>query len=336
MQWFARANCGPRAKRSAKISDAQARRGSARERATRPEGAERRGATGARAARTRIRAIDSRKKNARNGRGRRKTPPHSVSATSQATRRRATDATSGSSLAGQTARRSAVEQQTARRWRMRPKPTGEGKRPWAGKPQDKSGSAPGFRGDAPRARKPWSDKPGAAERSPWQTKPTGPRAQRQPWVGKPSGDRGWTGSQLAPHRAAIDLGEISRAALREGIARQATSVPGPANHAARSPAVSRPQGQDTSANNGVGNRLAAAPVRPAFMGRQAGAQPRSKGAATETVPAWRPCATRRPEAPVTMNRPIATDPHVSRARRPPPDARRFPPTTRRAERAFSW
>lgn len=56
------------------------------------------------------------------------------------------------------------------------KPPGE-KRPWSGKPSERSGP--------PRERKPWNDKAAPPSDRPWQTKPTGPRAQRKPWVGKP-------------------------------------------------------------------------------------------------------------------------------------------------------
>ena len=65
-------------------------------------------------------------------------------------------------------------------------PAGEGKRPWSGKPADRSGP--------PRERRPGQDKPvpgGPSNDRPWQTKPTGPRAQRKPWVGKPSADPPW-------------------------------------------------------------------------------------------------------------------------------------------------
>ena len=71
------------------------------------------------------------------------------------------------------------------------KPGGSGKRPWTGKPPDKSDVAQGFSPARPRERKPWNDTPaGGAPPSdrPWQTKPTGPRAQRKPWSNKPSGD----------------------------------------------------------------------------------------------------------------------------------------------------
>ena len=81
-----------------------------------------------------------------------------------------------------------------RPWQDRPrgdrpwsnKPAGEVKRPWSGKP-DRSGP--------PRERKPWPHKPapGAPPNDrPWQTKPTGPRAQRKPWAGPKSGDRPWS------------------------------------------------------------------------------------------------------------------------------------------------
>jgi 23S rRNA pseudouridine2605 synthase len=90
------------------------------------------------------------------------------------------------------------KQRGDQRWSKKPpppggwreKPGGEGKRPWTGKPRERSGSAPPFRPEGGRARKPWVDHPPKSDR-PWQTKPTGPRAQRQPWSGKPSGDRGW-------------------------------------------------------------------------------------------------------------------------------------------------
>jgi 23S rRNA pseudouridine2605 synthase len=58
----------------------------------------------------------------------------------------------------------------------RDKQAGE-KRPWSGKPSDRPGP--------PRERKPWDNKPAPPNDRPWQTKPTGPRAQRKPWVGKP-------------------------------------------------------------------------------------------------------------------------------------------------------
>jgi 23S rRNA pseudouridine2605 synthase len=73
-------------------------------------------------------------------------------------------------------------------------PAGKAQRPWSGKPADRSGP--------PRERKPGQDTPasGGPNDRPWQTKPTGPRAQRKPWVGKPSGDRPWTGKP--PDRSA--------------------------------------------------------------------------------------------------------------------------------------
>jgi 23S rRNA pseudouridine2605 synthase len=67
------------------------------------------------------------------------------------------------------------------------RPVGDGKRPWSGKPPDRSGP--------PRERKPWQNRPvdsAPPSDRPWQTKPTGPRAQRKPWVGKPSTDRPWS------------------------------------------------------------------------------------------------------------------------------------------------
>jgi 23S rRNA pseudouridine2605 synthase len=66
-------------------------------------------------------------------------------------------------------------------------PAGKGKRPWTGQPADRSGP--------PRERRPGRDKPvpgGPASDRPWQTKPTGPRAQRKPWVGKPWSDKPWS------------------------------------------------------------------------------------------------------------------------------------------------
>jgi 23S rRNA pseudouridine2605 synthase len=68
-------------------------------------------------------------------------------------------------------------------------PAGKGKRPWSGKPADRSGP--------PRERRPGQDKPvprGPSNDRPWQTKPTGPRAQRKPWVGKPWSDKAPTGA----------------------------------------------------------------------------------------------------------------------------------------------
>jgi hypothetical protein len=77
------------------------------------------------------------------------------------------------------------------------KPGGGGKRPWSGRPPGKPRAAAGDNRERPRERKPWNEKPaGGAPPSdrPWQTKPTGPRAQRKPWSGKPagSGKRPWT------------------------------------------------------------------------------------------------------------------------------------------------
>jgi hypothetical protein len=75
----------------------------------------------------------------------------------------------------------------------RPKPSDEAKQPWSGKPRDKSD---GFRSAGPgkaRDRKPWRDRPAPpANDRPWQTKPTGPRAQRRPWSERNDrSDRPW-------------------------------------------------------------------------------------------------------------------------------------------------
>ena len=104
-------------------------------------------------------------------------------------------------------------------WRDKPVGEGEAKRPWSGKPRDKSSGAQppsqgsgeprrssqdnrasgggGFSPARSRERKPWNDKPAPSSDRPWQIKPTGPRAQRKPWVGKPSGDRLWNGKPPA-------------------------------------------------------------------------------------------------------------------------------------------
>jgi 23S rRNA pseudouridine2605 synthase len=86
----------------------------------------------------------------------------------------------------------------------RPGPFGPGeKRPWSGKPSDRSGPPRGDRPPAHRSssdRRPsgsgWSGKPATPNDRPWQTKPTGPRAQRKPWIPKsdaaPRGDRPWS------------------------------------------------------------------------------------------------------------------------------------------------
>jgi hypothetical protein len=79
----------------------------------------------------------------------------------------------------------------------RDKPGGEAKRPWSGNRRDAPAGAPGFRPDAARPRKPWVDHAAPKSDRPWQTKPTGPRAQRQPWKAKPSGDRPWQGKPPA-------------------------------------------------------------------------------------------------------------------------------------------
>jgi 23S rRNA pseudouridine2605 synthase len=78
---------------------------------------------------------------------------------------------------------------------QRPGPAGHGgKRPWTGKPRDKSGPSGGDRSWAgkPRGNRPWRDAPAPPNDRPWQTKPTGPRAQRKPWVGKPEAAPGFT------------------------------------------------------------------------------------------------------------------------------------------------
>jgi hypothetical protein len=89
-------------------------------------------------------------------------------------------------------------------------PAGPGARgPWTRKPQgDRKPWTPKPSGD----RKPWTSKP-AGDRKPrtpklpsdrpWQTKPSGPRAQREPWrkpSGPPRGDRPWTGKPSGPPR----------------------------------------------------------------------------------------------------------------------------------------
>ena len=52
---------------------------------------------------------------------------------------------------------------------------------WSNKPRD-------GRPETSKARRPWTDKPAPPSDRPWQTKPTGPRAQRKPWTGKPAGN----------------------------------------------------------------------------------------------------------------------------------------------------
>jgi len=69
------------------------------------------------------------------------------------------------------------------------KPSGE-QRPWAGKP---SGERRPWARKPSGERRPWAGKPPASGTPrgdrPWQTKPTGPRAQRKPWQHKPAGPR---------------------------------------------------------------------------------------------------------------------------------------------------
>ena len=95
---------------------------------------------------------------------------------------------------------------------------GSNRRPWTGKPSRRSDAAPESSAARPRERKPWNDKPASAPRGdrpgrstqgrgapsdrPWQTKPTGPRAQRKPWSNKPpaGGKRPWSGSGSGPPR----------------------------------------------------------------------------------------------------------------------------------------
>jgi 23S rRNA pseudouridine2605 synthase len=84
-----------------------------------------------------------------------------------------------------------------RPWTGKPRDKPGTERPWTGKPRDKPGAPSGFPPDPGRARKPWVDRPLPKSDRPWQTKPTGPRAQRQPWIDKPSGDRGWHGKPSA-------------------------------------------------------------------------------------------------------------------------------------------
>jgi 23S rRNA pseudouridine2605 synthase len=80
----------------------------------------------------------------------------------------------------------------------RPAPFGSGgKRPWTGKPPDKSGRPGADRPWAakPRGNRPWRDAPSPPNDRPWQTKPTGPRAQRKPWVGKRDAAPGFTSAK---------------------------------------------------------------------------------------------------------------------------------------------
>jgi 23S rRNA pseudouridine2605 synthase len=100
------------------------------------------------------------------------------------------------------------------------KPPSDGKKPWSGNARDRFEAArppsqesgeprrsardnrtnrPGGADVArPRERKPWSGTPAPPNDRPWQTKPTGPRAQRKPWVGKGAsvdasrGNRPWS------------------------------------------------------------------------------------------------------------------------------------------------
>src|SRR5471030_2021334 len=67
----------------------------------------------------------------------------------------------------------------------------------SGKPPDRSGP--------PRPRKPWDKAAASAPPSdrPWQTKPTGPRAQRKPWIPKAAGDAP-RGDRPPGHRSSSD------------------------------------------------------------------------------------------------------------------------------------
>jgi 23S rRNA pseudouridine2605 synthase len=106
-------------------------------------------------------------------------------------------------------------------WEGKPRSFGSGeKKPWQGDRPRGEGKPPAHRSafdnrkreggwsGKPRERKPWENKPAVPNDRPWQTKPTGPRAQRKPWIPKPSGDRPSGGpprSDRPPaHRSAFD------------------------------------------------------------------------------------------------------------------------------------
>jgi 23S rRNA pseudouridine2605 synthase len=215
MQWFARGQLW--ASREAERDDFQMRKQAAsapRDRgADRPEGAERRGSDW-RPGGTHKDPRDRFKKKNR--------PERAWSEKDPATQRDRDKPGFVSSAPREPRRPSSASRASGGGWRDKPagpprgdrpwsnKPGGGGKRPWTGKPRQKSDVAQGFppppAGDSRGLRrgspnKPWNDKPaGGAPPGdrPWQTKPTGPRAQRKPWSNKPSGDaprgdRPWSG-----------------------------------------------------------------------------------------------------------------------------------------------
>ena len=117
-------------------------------------------ATGVPAARTRIRGIGSRRRIVPSARGRRRILRRSAIATNPVTHARP-------------ARRPGDDRARQDHPRV--------DKAWSNKPRD-------GRPETSKARRPWTDKPAPPSDRPWQTKPTGPRAQRKPWTGKPAGN----------------------------------------------------------------------------------------------------------------------------------------------------
>ena len=205
---------------AAERRDGAARQARRRRRCRRSGGAP----TGVRAARTRIRAIGSRRRTGPSARGRRRIRRRSAIATSRATPRRSRAASGATSRSvpraaigrGRRSRKAsglrnhrATVRGRNRMWRRASAPRAVERKPW----QDK-----------PRGDRPWSNKPAGPNDRPWQTKPTGPRAQRKPWVPKRDA------------RAGLQPCEASR---RSSLERKAARSIGPA---ARAQALERQAG----------------------------------------------------------------------------------------------